>query len=100
MLPRQARQLRWAMLAIIAAVVVSVAMTLRHAPSPVKDPTREASSGGGLMTKTDWEVHPLKEGLDVVLRAKKAVFMHEDEIRLEGVDFHFPYKVGDRTGIA
>jgi lipopolysaccharide transport protein LptA len=85
------------MLAIIVAVVVSVALTLRTPPKPIPDGVKEAVASGGLMTKTDWEVHPLKQGEGLVLRAKKAVFMSEDEIRLQGVDFQFPYKFGGQT---
>lgn len=85
------------MLVIIVAVVASVALTLRTPPKGGNDSVREAVASGGLMTKTDWEVHPLKQGEGLVLRAKKAVFMSEDEIRLEGVKFQFPYKFGGQT---
>src|SRR5438128_12509734 len=96
MLPHQARRIRWALLVVMAAVVASVAFSIRHPQSLPKEPP----SGGDLLTKTDWEVHPLKDGKDVVLQAKKAVFPSAEEVRLQGVTFRFPYKLENRTGTA
>lgn len=104
MLPGQARLIRFVMLGVVIAVVVSVALNFRHPPPPLgpdRSASTESHSGPSKERSiTDYEVRPLKSGQDVVLRAKKMTSRGEDNIQLEGVTLHFPYKAQGKEGIA
>jgi LPS export ABC transporter protein LptC/lipopolysaccharide transport protein LptA len=98
MVPRRARQVRLAMLGVMAAVVVCVVLTMRHPP-----PT---TPGGGLpdtkagVLNKDWVVHPLKNGPDVELRAEQMASGEDKALDLTGVTLKFPYKAEGKSGIA